>query len=421
MILIFSPGLIARQVLQSSSKTNTCVPAIIRWEINVYSHDDDWIWSFGTGKFFVVFLVCKWPICQRAGAKRLSCSIKSFSVPLFFDLASCDGDQPQTANPIKKMFRETTGGGPSAGSKSGKQEPITQWCPVAHKKETKFIRGIRELTQTLHGRHTKDAPEKSVSAKRVPREDWLFLQTQSFGDCFSFTLASFCAHSVHDPWNNILKDVMQNSSAGLFWKTHSCGAGEKRRNISWCSIEVSKLPVIVMQNTLQMKFVRAKQGVNDLCQGVCRVYKTYRVHRNVVLPTNGGSESNSAGRVSHVARRSDRALQVNCVLLKHWNKRAWARKGRLVDENGRGPLHSPVFGRSGTNLCVTAWCGVTWVLLTYWSCARCQTSLLKMLWGSSPKEKYLTTACTTRGSLLETLPLCFFCEFTLDVLSQKWQ
>ncbi len=40
-------------------------------------------------------------------------------------------------------------------------------------------------------------------------------------------------------------------------------------------------------------------------------------------------------------------------------------------------------------------CGVTWVLLTYWSCARRQTSLLKMLWGSGPKEKYLTMAYTT--------------------------
>ena len=52
-------------------------------------------------------------------------------------------------------------------------------------------------------------------------------------------------------------------------------------------------------------------------------------------------------------------------------------------------------------LCLRSTCGVTWVLLTYWSCARRQTSLLKMLWGSGPKEKYLTTACTTRGSLLE--------------------
>ncbi len=48
-----------------------------------------------------------------------------------------------------------------------------------------------------------------------------------------------------------------------------------------------------------------------------------------------------------------------------------------------------------------ATCGVTWVLLTYWSCASRQTRRLKMLWGSGPKEKYLTTACTTHGSLLE--------------------
>ncbi len=59
------------------------------------------------------------------------------------------------------------------------------------------------------------------------------------------------------------------------------------------------------------------------------------------------------------------------------------------------------FAPRGLGILGHSTCGVTWVLLTYWSCARRQTSLLNMLWGSGPKEKYLTTACITRGSLLE--------------------
>ncbi len=58
-----------------------------------------------------------------------------------------------------------------------------------------------------------------------------------------------------------------------------------------------------------------------------------------------------------------------------------------------------VRGGGGPTTGVFLICGVTWVLLTYWSCASRQTRRLKMLWGSGPKEKYLTTACTTLGSL----------------------
>ncbi len=46
-------------------------------------------------------------------------------------------------------------------------------------------------------------------------------------------------------------------------------------------------------------------------------------------------------------------------------------------------------------------CGVTCILLTYWSCASLHTSWLNVWLGKAPKEKYRTTAWTTLGSLLE--------------------